>query len=459
MAIRGGACRTMRAMDVPEIRYARSGDVSIAYQSFGAGPVDLVVVRGSLSELSSVWDQPLFVRHVEGLASFSRVLMFDKRGMGLSDRLRSAPTLESRMDDIRAVMEDAGVERAAIMAAHEGTRIAVMFAATYPERVLGLVLHEPSVRGRRTPDYPWARTDEEWRTWLAEVSAEWGSTRLFGRELALYSPSVADDPDFLAWYVRHMRSSASPSAAAAYQRMVMDGDVVDLLPAIRVPTLVTHRQSSTGVADYVTHHIPGATRREIPGLVDGYSWADPVANQVLLDETEQFIRGLADPAEHEMFLGTFLFTDIAASTEKAADLGDVAWRRLLDQHHAVVRHQLARHGGVEAGTSGDGFFATFDGPGRAIRCACAIRDDVRKIGLEIRAGLHTGEGERLRGEISGIAVHIAARVAAEAKPGEVLVSGTVRDLVTGSQLTFEDRGSHVLKGVPGEWRLFATCAP
>jgi class 3 adenylate cyclase len=453
------ASRTMRAMDVPEIRYARSGDVSIAYQSFGDGPVDLVVVRGSLSELSSVWDQPLFVRHVEGLAAFSRVLMFDKRGMGLSDRLRSAPTLESRMDDIRAVMEDAGVERAAIMAAHEGTRIAIMFAATYPERVLGLVLHEPSVRGRRTPDYPWARTDDEWRTWLAEVSADWGSTRLFERELATYSPTVADDPDFLAWYVRHMRSSASPSAAAAYQRMVMDGDVIDLLPTLRVPTLVTHRQSSTGVADYVTHHIPGATRREIPGLVDGYSWADPAANQVLLDETEQFIRGLADPTEHEMFLGTFLFTDIAGSTEKAADLGDVAWRRLLDQHHAVVRHQLARHGGVEAGTSGDGFFATFDGPGRAIRCACAIRDDVRKLGLEVRAGLHTGEGERLRGEISGIAVHIAARVAAEAKPGEVLVSGTVRDLVTGSQLTFEDRGAHVLKGVPGEWRLFATCAP
>jgi class 3 adenylate cyclase len=235
--------------------------------------------------------------------------------------------------------------------------------------------------------------------------------------------------------------------------------VLDLLPTLRVPTLVTHRQQSLGVADYVTHHIPGAIRREIPGLVDGYSWADPVANQVLLDDTEEFVRGLADPAEHETFLGTFLFTDIAGSTEKATDLGDVAWRRLLDQHHAIGRHQLARHGGVEAGTSGDGFFATFDSPGRAIRCACAIRDEVRQLGLEIRAGLHTGEGERLRGEISGIAVHIAARVAAEARPGEVLVSGTVRDLVSGSQLTFVDRGLYSLKGVPGERRLFATCPP
>jgi class 3 adenylate cyclase len=383
--------------------------------------------------------------------------MFDKRGMGLSDRLRSTPTLESRMDDIRAVMEDAGVERAAVMAAHEATRIGVMFAASYPERVQGLVLHEPSVRGRQAPGYPWARSDEEWRAWLGEVAADWGSTTFLGRQLHAYSPTVAEDPEFVAWYVRHMRSSASPSAAAAYQRMVMDGDVSDLLPAIRVPTLVTHRPMSLEVAEHVTRHIPGAVRREIPGLVDGYSWADPAANQVLLDEVERFVRGLGEPAEPDVFLGTFLFTDIASSTEKAAELGDIAWRRLLDQHHAVVRHQLARHGGIEAGTAGDGFFATFDGPGRAIRCACAIRDAVRNLGLEVRAGLHTGEGERHRGEISGIAIHIAARVAGEAKPGEVLVSSTVRDLVAGSQLEFVDRGTHTLKGVPGEWRLFTTC--
>jgi class 3 adenylate cyclase len=449
---------TMRPVDVPEIRYARSGEVSIAYQAFGEGPVDLVVVRGSLSDLSSVWDQPLFVRHAEGLASFSRVLMFDKRGMGLSDRVREVPMLESRMDDIRAVMDDANVGRAAIMAAHEGTRIGILFAATYPERTLGLILHEPSVRGRRAPDYPWARSDEDWRSWLRDVAAGWGTQAFFERQLAEYCPTVADDPEFLSWYVRHMRSSASPGAAAAFQRMVMDGDVNELLPSIRVPTLVTHRPMSLGLADYVASHIPGAVRREIPGLVDGYSWADPQANQVLLDEIERFLRGLGEPSEPDMVLGTFLFTDIASSTERASELGDVAWRRLLDRHHALVRHQLARHRGTEAGTAGDGFFATFDGPGRAIRCACAIRDEVRALGLEIRAGLHTGEGELLRGEVSGIAIHIAARVAAQAQPGEVLVSSTVRDLVAGSQFEFVDRGGHTLKGVPGESRLYAVCS-
>jgi class 3 adenylate cyclase len=452
------AGRTMPSVDVPEVRYARSGDVSIAYQMFGEGPVDLVVVRGSLSELSSVWDQPLFVRHAEGLASFSRVLMFDKRGMGLSDRLREVPTLESRMDDIRAVMDDADVARAAIMAAHEGTRIAVLFAASYPERTLGLVLHEPSVRGRRAPDYPWARSDEEWRSWLRDVAAGWGTQAFFERQLSEYSPSVADDPSFLSWYVRHMRSSASPGAAAAFQRMVMEGDVNQFLPTIRVPTLVTHRPMSLGPADYVASQIPGAIRREIPGLVDGFSWANPEANQVLLDEVQRFLRGLTEPVEPDMVLGTFLFTDIASSTERAAELGDVAWRRLLDRHHALVRHHLAQYRGREAGTAGDGFFATFDGPGRAIRCACAIRDDVRALGLEIRAGLHTGEGELLRGELSGIAIHIAARVAAQAHPGEVLVSSTIRDLVAGSQFEFVDRGGHALKGVPGEWRLYAVCS-
>jgi class 3 adenylate cyclase len=448
----------MDLVEIPEVRYARSGDVSIAYQAFGAGPVDLVVVRGSLSELGSVWDQPLFVRHAEGLASFARVLMFDKRGMGLSDRLREVPTLESRMDDIRAVMDDAGVARAAIMAAHEGTRIALLFAASYPERTAGLVLHEPSVRGRRAPDYPWARTDEEWHSWLREVREGWGTNEFFEKQLAAYCPTVADDPSFRAWYFRHMRSSASPSAAASFQRMVMDGDVNELMPAIRVPTLVTHRPMSLGPAEYVASHIPRAIRREIPGLVDGFSWADPAANQVLLDETERFVRGLGQPSEPEMVLGTFLFTDIAGSTERAAALGDVAWRRLLDRHHALVRGHLKRHGGRETGTAGDGFFATFDGPGRAIRCACSIRDDVRALDLDIRAGLHTGEGELLDGEVSGIAIHIAARVAARARPGEVLVSSTVRDLVAGSRFEFVDRGTHVLKGVPGEWRLFEVCS-
>lgn len=444
-----------RRVDVPEVRYARSGAVSIAYQSFGSGPIDVVVVRGSLSDLSSIWDQPLFVRHAEGLASFSRVLMFDKRGMGLSDRIREVPTLEARMDDIRAVMDDAGVATAALFSAHEGVRIALLFAATYPERTRALVLHEPSIRGRRSPEYPWARTDEEWRSWLGEVAASWGSNEFFERQLTDYCPSVAADEGFRRWYIRHMRSSASPGAATAFQRMVMEGDVSSILGSVRVPTLVTHRPSSLGPAEYAESRIPGAVRREIPTMVDGYSWADPDANQILLDETDRFLRAIDAPPEPEAVLATFLFTDIVESTHHAARLGDIEWRRLLDRHHAVVRARLAEFKGTERGTTGDGFFAMFDGPGRAIRCAIAIRDDVRSLGLEIRGGVHTGEAQLLDGEVGGIAVHVAARIAAAADSGVILVSATVRDLVAGSQFGFADRGEHVLKGLPGTWRVYA----
>ena len=286
------------------------------------------------------------------------------------------------------------------------------------------------------------------------MAADWGKTEFFDRQLAEYSPTGAADPAFRAWYARHMRSSASPGAAAAFQRMVMEGDVSSVLPTIHVPTLVLHRPQSAGPADYVAKQIPGAIRREIPGLVDGFSWADPEANQVLLDETRRFLLGLDQPTEPDVVLGTFLFTDIVGSTERAAAIGDTAWQALLQRHHALVRARLAQFRGTEAGTAGDGFFATFDGPGRAIRCACAIRDDVRTIGLEIRAGLHTGEGQVHDGQVGGIAVHVAARVAALAGTGEVLVSSTVRDLVAGSALEFVDAGVHTLKGVPGEWRLF-----
>jgi class 3 adenylate cyclase len=349
------------------------------------------------------------------------------------------------------------VERAALFAAHEGARIAILFAASYPERTTALILHDPKVKGRKAADYPWARSDDDWRLWLREVTTGWGTTEFFERQLAEYSPTVADDPGFRSWYVRHMRSSASPGAATAFQRMVMEGDVSGVLPTIRAPTLILHRPMSAGPADYVARQVPGAIRREIPSLVDGFSWADPAANQVLLDETERFLRRLGDATEPEVVLGTFLFTDIVGSTERAAGLGDAAWRTLLEQHHALVRRWLAQFQGEEVDTAGDGFFATFDGPGRAIRCACAIRDDVRSLGLEIRAGLHTGEGQLRDGRVGGIAVHLAARVAAKAGPGEVLVSSTVRDLVAGSQLEFVDRGVHSLKGVPGDWRLYAVC--
>jgi class 3 adenylate cyclase len=442
-------------VDVPDIRYARSGDVSIAYQVLGEGPLDLVVVRGSLAHLDSVWEQPLFVRHVEKLASFSRVLLFDKRGMGLSDRLRSVPTLEARMDDVRAVMDAEGVECAALLAAHEGTRLAILFAATYPERTTALVLYDPSPKGRRSPDYPWARSDDEWRDWLREVGDSWGTPEFFAGQLREYTPTRADNEEFLAWYVRHMRQSASPGTAVAFQRMVMDGDVTDVLPTIRVPTLVLHRASSAGQAAYVAERIPDALRREVPGLVDGFSWADPAGNARLLGETEAFLRDLDRAAAPERVLATILLTDIVDSTRQAAELGDAGWRDLLQRHNALVRARLSEFRGVELNTTGDGFVASFDGPVRAVRCATAIRDEVRGLGLEIRAGLHTGEGDLVGGRVGGILLHIAARVAAEAEPGEVLASGTVRDLVAGSGVGFADRGRHTLKGVPGDWQLYS----
>ena len=442
-------------MQPPEIQYARSGDVSVAYQVFGAGDHDVVIVRGSLSDLSSVWEQPLFVEYIEGFSRFARLLMFDKRGMGLSDRLRDVPTLEARMDDIRAVMDACGSERAVLFAAHEGARIAALFAATYPERTTALVLHDPSARGRKAPDYPWARSDDEWRAWLREVADGWGTSDFFERQLREYCPSVADDEEFSTWYARHMRQSASPGAAVAFQRMVMDGNVSDVLPAIRVPALVFHRPSTTEPVAYVADRIPGAKTMVLDGLVDGYSWVDRAATDVLLRETRAFLEALGGSAEPERVLATILFTDIVGSTEHAATLGDSEWKKLLLQHHALVRQRLAQFHGEEVNTMGDGFLASFDGPGRAIRCACAIRKDVRSLGLEIRAGVHTGVAEVLDGGIGGIVVHIAARVASSAGPGQVLVSSTVKDLVAGSAIEFDDMGRHPLKGVPGEWHLFS----
>jgi class 3 adenylate cyclase len=439
----------------PDTHYARSGDVSIAYQVIGDGSPDLVVVRGSLSDLSSVWDQPLFVQHVERLASFSRVLMFDKRGMGLSDRVREVPPLEARMDDVRAVMDSAGAEQAVLFGAHEGSRIAVLFAATYPERTLGLALYDPSVRGRKSADYPWARDEDEWRTWLREVADGWGTARFLDAYLARYSPTVADDDEFRLWFVRHMRQSASPGAAVAYQRMVMEGDVSNVLPSISVPTLIAHRAGSRGPAAYVASRIRNARLVEIPGLVDGFSWADPLGNERLLDTTEEFVRELNDGHRTERVLATILFTDIVGSTQRAAALGDGAWKELLGRHHALVRRELARFRGTEISTAGDGFLASFDAPGRAIQCSVAIRDALRPLDVSVRQGLHTGEIERMGSTIGGIAVHVAARVAALASADEILVSRTVRDLVGGSGINFVDRGTHSLKGVPEEWQVFA----
>jgi class 3 adenylate cyclase len=442
-------------MNVPDVQYARSGDVSIAYQVVGEGPIDLVWFRGMAGDLLSTWEQPLLVRHAVDLAAHARVLMLDKRGTGLSDRVREPPTLETRMDDVRAVMDAAGSERAALWSGHEGSRTAILFAATYPERTSALMLLDPWVRGTATPEYPWAPTEEEWRERLAAVRDGWGRREFFAELLREWSPSIADDEDFRDWFVGHMRRSLSPGAALAFFRTMKEADVSDVLTAIRVPTLILHRASESEPSAYVAARIAGAKMVELTGLVDMFTWVNDAAHEQATRETADFMARLGDVAEPDRVLATILFTDIVGSTARAAEVGDAAWRDLLQRHHAVVRRRLAQFHGEEIDTAGDGFFAAFDGPRRAIQCAESIVGDLDSLGLSVRAGIHTGECERVGQKLTGIAVPVGARVAALAAAGEVLVSQTVKDLVAGSGIQFEDRGGHELKGVPGEWRLHA----
>jgi class 3 adenylate cyclase len=442
-------------VEVPDVQYARSGDVAIAYQVVGEGPVDIVFVRGTLADLLAGWDMPLFVAHIEGLAHSARALLFDKRGSGLSDPVRQVPTLETRMDDIRAVMDAADSERSVLWAAQEGSRIALLFAATYPERTSALVLYDATARGLWAPDYPWAPTEEAWRAELREIHNRWGDRDYLLERAHRLSPVGAQNEAWLDWFVWYMRRSASPAEAVAFHRMSMEGDVREVLSAVRAPTLVLHRSETKDEAAYVAERVRGARRVEVEGLRDWFSWADPERNAVLLRETQEFLENLSVPREPDRVLATVLFTDIVGSTARAAEIGDTAWRELLGRHHTLVRGELMRFRGEELDTAGDGFFAVFDGPGRAIECARAIRESVRSLGLEIRAGVHTGECERIEGKLGGIAVPTGARIASLAEPGEVLVSSTVKDLVAGSEIGFEDRGVHELKGVPGDWRLFA----
>src|SRR6266480_1369033 len=441
-------------MDVPDIQYTRSGDVAIAYQVLGEGPVDVVWFRGMAGDLLSTWDQPLLVRHATGLAAFSRLLMLDKRGTGLSDRVREAPTLETRMDDVRAVMDAAGSERAVLWTGHEGSRTALLFAATYPERTAGLVLLEPSVRGTGSADYPWAPNEEEWRRRLASVREGWGQREFFAELLREWAPSLADDDAFKDWFTGHMRRSLSPGAALSFFRTMKEADVSDILSSVSVPTLVLCKPELRAETDYVAERIPGSVVAELPGLSGLFTWVDDQVQERTMRETERFLMHIGRPKERDRVLATVLFTDIVGSTERSAELGNAAWRALLERHHGLVRRRLAQFDGTEIDTASDGFFAAFDGPRRAIECARTVVQDVRSLELEIRAGLHTGECELMGKKPSGIAVSIGARVAAKAQPGEVLVSSTVKDLVAGSEITFEDRGVHELKGV-GEWRLYA----
>jgi class 3 adenylate cyclase len=434
----------------PATRYAKSGDVNIAYQVVGDGPLDLVLVPGFVSHLEADWDEPRSAHFLERLASFSRLIRFDKRGTGLSDRPGGLPDLETRMDDVRAVIDAVGSTRVALFGYSEGGPMCCLFAATYPGRTTALVLYGTYAnRSNPDADYPWAATWEERQAYADEVEREWG----FESDLGTMSPNA--DPAFTAWWRTRARASASPGAARALILMNSRIDVRRVLPTIQVPTLVLHRtgdrDSRVEEGRYIAARIPGARFVELAG--DAHiPWID--ADQIV-DEVEEFLTGVRRGPESDRVLATVLLTDIVGSSERAAGLGDRRWRDLLEAHNALVRGELARWRGREVDTAGDGFLATFDGPARAVRCACAIRDRLHALGVEIRAGLHTGECEIIGGKVGGIAVHTAARVAARAEPGEVLVSGTVRDLIAGSGIELEDRGVHTLKGIPGDWRLLA----
>lgn len=442
----------------PEVRYARSGDVSIAYQVIGDGPFDLVWTPGALSHLELRWEDEGINRFYRALSSFSRLIVFDKRGTGLSDRVTGIADLETRMDDIRAVMDAAGSESAAVCGVSEGGPMALLFAATYPERVQALVSYGSLPRFVRGPNFPWGIPKHEY---LAEYEAEaevWGSDEI-AREW-LESQGMEVTPEAIRDRARRDRLAISPGAFLQLGRMNAEIDVRPILSTIRVPTLVLHRHEDhipIEGARWTAEQIPGARFVELPGgphmpyLGD---WESVVA--AIREFVEPICLESARP--YDSVLATVLFTDLVGSTAKAAELGDRGWRELLEQHHARTRAELSRFRGVELDTAGDGFFARFDGPARAIRCACAVRDAVTDLGLEVRAGLHTGECEVMDGKVAGIAVSIGARVAAQAEPGEVLVSQTVKDLVAGSGIEFVDRGGAELKGVPGEWRLYSVAA-
>jgi class 3 adenylate cyclase len=436
----------------PETRYAHAGDVRIAYQVLGEGPRDLVLVPGFVSQLELVWEHPPYERFMRRLASFARVIVFDKRGSGLSDPVSAAATVEERIDDIRAVMDAAGSERADVFGWSEGASMAAVFAAGFPERVSALVLYGSFARGTPAEGYPWASPPEAWELALQTDEEEsWGQ----GFSLLMVAPSGFEDEALVRWWGRFERQSMSPTMARAALRLCMELDIRDVLPTIRVPTLVIHRTDDVLFVEgarWIAEQIPDAQFVELLGD-DHWPWiTDP---DEIVDHAEEFLTGERHELEPDRVLATVLFTDIVGSTARAAALGDRRWRDLLEQHDRLVRRELERHRGRVVKTTGDGVLATFDGPARAISCAKAICERVRPLGIEARAGVHTGECELRNGDVGGIAVHIGARVADMAGPGEVVVSGTVKDLVVGSGLAFSERGTHSLKGAPGEWHLYA----
>ena len=441
-------------MTEPETHYARSEDYHIAYQVVGDGPIDLVVVPPFVSHLELYWEEPLVSRFFRRLASFSRLILFDKRGTGLSDRVPSSdlPTLEQRMDDVRAVMDAAGSKQAAVLGVSEGGPMSALFAASHPDRTRALVLYGTFASTIRAPDYPWTMDAATREKIIESIPDTWGQ----GTSVDQLAPSMAHDDRFRRWYGRVERMGASPGAAMALRRMNGDIDIRHVLPVVNVPTLVLHRtgdrDSAVEEGRYLAWRIPGAKFVELAGE-DHFPWVGD--QDAVIDEIEEFLTGVRPGPEPDRVLATVLFTDIVGSTERANELGDRRWTDLLANHNALVREELHRFRGQEVKTVGDGFLATFDGPARAIRCAVNVRDAVEDLGIHIRAGLHTGECELLDADVGGMAVHIGARVVSKAQPDQVLVSSTVRDLVAGSGIHFDDMGVHRLKGVPGNWHLYA----
>lgn len=439
----------------PTTRFARSEDVNIAYQVVGEGARDLVYVPGWISNVDLMWDDPGTARFLRRLASFARLILFDKRGTGMSDPLPldRVPSLEERMDDVRAVMDAAGSGRATLFGHSEGGNMCILFSATYPERSDGLILISSYAKRIWSEDYPWAPKPEDREAEIEETEREWGHP---GQAVDWLAPSRADDPAFLEWLARYLRLSASPRTAANLLRMNTQIDTTAILATIGVPTLCIYRTGDKDVnveeGRWIASRIPGARFVELPGVDHFFAAGE---TELMLAEIQEFVTGYRSSAAPDRVLATVLFTDIVSSTERAAALGDTEWRNLLERHNQVIRGELAKYRGREVGTAGDGFLATFDGPARAIAAAQTISKAIKPLGLEVRAGLHTGEVEVVGDDVAGVAVHIGARISSLARAGEVLVSRTVKDLVAGSGIEFEDRGIHSLKGIPDEWQVFA----
>ena len=440
-------------IDIPDTRYAKTEDgVHIAYQVVGDGPFDLVAIPGFVSHVELAWEDPGLAECLRGLASFSRLIVFDRRGLGLSDPIQGAPTLEDRMQDLRAVMDAAGSQRAALFGLSEGGPMSMLFAATHPDRVLALVLYGTFARMTQTEDYPWGYPRDLLDRTVEEKVENWGGDSTVDD----FAPSRARDLDFRRKWAAFERRGTSPNGYRALMHINAETDVRDVLASIQVPTLVLHRTGDipirVGHGRYLGEHIVGARYVELPGT-DHFFWVGDT--RTIVAEVSEFLTGQRPPIEVDRILTTVLFTDIVGSTERAAAEGDQRWCALLDAHDHTIRNELTRFRGKEIKTTGDGFLACFDGPARAVRCAMAITKAVKALGIDLRSGLHTGECEVRGDDLAGLAVHIAARVGSTADPEEVLVSSTVKDLVAGSGISFDDRGEHELKGIPDRWKLFA----